>query len=91
MDRLTVYHCIDTGDARPILQPPRRLALAKQAEVSEKLDDMQRCGVIEESDSPRSSLVILLRKKNGKLHFCEDCRKLKDATKKDCFPLLRID
>ena len=25
-----VYHRIDTGDARPILQPPRRLPLAKQ-------------------------------------------------------------
>jgi stress response protein YsnF len=26
-----VYHRIDTGDARPIRQPPRRLPVAKQA------------------------------------------------------------
>jgi hypothetical protein len=47
-----VYHHTDTGDARQIRQPPRRLPLAKQEQVREMLDDMQRCGVIEESDSP---------------------------------------
>jgi hypothetical protein len=44
-----VYHRIDTGDARPIRQPPRRIPLAKQAEVKEMLDKMQRHGVNEES------------------------------------------
>jgi hypothetical protein len=86
-----VYHRIDTGDTRPIRQTPRRLPLAKQAEVSEMLDDMQRRGVIEESDSPWSSPVVLVRKKNGELRFCVDYRKLRDVTKKDCFPLPRID
>jgi hypothetical protein len=33
----------------------------------------------------------LIRKKNGELRFCLDCRKLNDVTKKDCFPLPRID
>jgi hypothetical protein len=42
-----VYHRIDTGDEQTIRQPPRRLPLAKQAEVSEMLDDMQRRGIIE--------------------------------------------
>ena len=28
-----VYHRVDTGDARAIRQPPRRLPLGKQAEV----------------------------------------------------------
>jgi hypothetical protein len=36
-----VYHCIDTGDARTIRQPPRRIPLAKQAEVKEMLNKMQ--------------------------------------------------
>jgi hypothetical protein len=86
-----VYHCIDTGDARSIRQPPRRIPLAKQVEVKEMLDDMQRHGVIEESDSPWSSPVVLVRKKNGELRFCVDYRKLNDVTKKDCFPLPRIE
>jgi hypothetical protein len=80
-----VYHHIDMGDVQPVRQPARRLPLAKQAEVSEMLDDMQRHGVIEESDSPWLSPVILVRKKNGELCFCMDYRKLNSVTKKDCF------
>jgi hypothetical protein len=64
--------------------------LAKQTEVKDMLDDMQRRGVIEESDSPLSSFVILVRKKNGKNRFCVDYRKL-NVTKIDCFPLPQID
>jgi hypothetical protein len=52
MDASKVYHRIDTGDARPIRQPPRRLPLAKQAEVNGILEDMKERGAIEESNSP---------------------------------------
>jgi hypothetical protein len=45
-----VDHRIGTGDARPIRQPQRRIPLAKQAEVSGILDDMQHRGIIEKSD-----------------------------------------
>jgi hypothetical protein len=33
----------------------------------------------------------VIRTKNGELRFCVDYRKLSDVTKKDCFPLPRID
>jgi hypothetical protein len=68
-----VYHRIDTGDARPIRQPPKSLPLAKQNEVNGLLD-MKSRGVIEESDSPWSSPVVLVRKKDGSLRFCVDYR-----------------
>jgi hypothetical protein len=71
-----VYHRIDTRDARPIRQPPR-MPVAKQAEVNEMLKYMQRRGVIEESDSPWSSPVVV-RKRNGELRFCVDYRKLNE-------------
>jgi hypothetical protein len=50
-------------------------------------EDMQRCGVNEESKGP----VFLLWKINGRLGFCEDNRKLNDVIKKDYLPLPRID
>jgi hypothetical protein len=58
-----VYHRIDTGQAQSIRQRPRRLLLAKQAQVSEMLEGMQRQGIIEESDSPYSSPLVLVKKK----------------------------
>ena len=86
-----VYHRIDNGDDRPIRQPPRRLPLAKHALVNDLLEDMKNKGLIEESDSPWSSPVVLVGKKDGSLRFCVDYRRLNDVTKKDCFPLPRID
>jgi hypothetical protein len=59
--------------------------------VSERLSVIQHREVIEESDSPWPSPIILVRKKNEELHFCMDYRKLNDVTKKDCFPLPWID
>ena len=79
----TVYYRIDTGDARPICQPPRRLYLAKQAEVNGMLEDMKSKGVIEVADNPSSSPVVLIRKKDGSLRFCVDYRRLNHFTNKD--------
>jgi hypothetical protein len=59
--------------------------------VSGILDEKQRRGIIGESDSPWSFPVVLVRKKNGELRFCVDYRRLNNLTKKDCFPLPRID
>jgi hypothetical protein len=55
------------------------------------LDDMKGKGMVEESESPWSSPVVLVRKKNGDFSLCVDYRKLKNATIKDCFPLPKID
>jgi hypothetical protein len=81
-----VYHHIDKGEARPIRQPSRILA-----EVGEILNDIQRRGIIEESDSPWSYPVVVLRKTNGEAYFCLEYRKLKDVTKKCCLPLPRTN
>jgi hypothetical protein len=80
-----LYHRIDTGDARPIRQSPCSLLLAKQAEVNDMLEDMKRKGVIEESDSPWSSPMLLVRKKDGSLRFCVDYRRLNNVTKRTAF------
>jgi hypothetical protein len=46
------------------------------------LGDMKRRGVIEETEGPWSSPVVLVRKNNGDLRFCVDYRKLNDVTKR---------
>ena len=86
-----IYHRIDTSDVLPICQPPCRLPLVKHANVNDMLEDMKGKGVIEESDSPWSSPMVLVWKKNGSLHFCMDYTTMNDAMKKDFFPHPRID
>lgn len=84
-------HSIDVGDSRPIKQPHRRQALAKQEETDNIVRDMLRQDIIEPSYSPWSSPVVLVKKKNGATRFCIDYRKLNNITTKDSFPLPRID
>ncbi|GFV88693.1 retrovirus-related Pol polyprotein from transposon 17.6 [Trichonephila clavipes] len=84
-------HRIDTADHPPIKQHPRRLPFAKQEEVGTLLREMQENDIIEPSSSPCTSPIILVRKKDGSTRFCVDYRKLNDVTKKDSYPLPRID
>ncbi|GFT94566.1 retrovirus-related Pol polyprotein from transposon 412, partial [Trichonephila clavipes] len=88
--RLTI-HRIDTGEHPPIKQHPRRLPFAKQEEVQKLIKDMKNNDVTEPSSSPWASPIVLVRKKNGSTRFCVDYRRLNDVTKKDSYPLPRID
>ena len=60
-----VKHTINTGDARPIRQQPRRLPFHQREEVQRLLRDMLKQGVIEPASSPWSSpiVIVLLGKK----------------------------
>jgi hypothetical protein len=86
-----VKHSIDTGNAPPIRQAPRRLPLAKQQTVREKIDEMRRQGIIEPASGPWASPIVLVSKKDGSTRFCVDYRRLNNITRKDSYPLPRID
>uniref|UniRef100_A0A2C9KYW7 Peptidase A9 domain-containing protein n=1 Tax=Biomphalaria glabrata TaxID=6526 RepID=A0A2C9KYW7_BIOGL len=60
-----VQHSIDTGNARPIRKPSRRLQLAKQQEALDMLERMKQQEVIKPSNSPWCSPVVLVKKKDG--------------------------
>ena len=55
------------------------------------LHDMLDKGVIQPSDSPWSSPIVLAKKKDGSVRFCIDFRKVNSVTRKDAYPLPRID
>ena len=57
--------------------------------VREHLKLMLDAGVIRPSNSPWCNAVVLVRKKDGSLHFCIDFRKLNSLTVKDSHPLPR--
>ena len=86
-----VKHHIDTGSATPIRQPVRQVPKHKQHEAQKLIQRMLDKNIISPSQSPWSSPVILVRKKDGSLRFCVDYRKVNSVTRKDAYPLPRID
>ena len=47
-----VMHKIDTGESRPLRQPPRRLPLAQREEADHAVQEMNKQGLIELLNSP---------------------------------------
>ena len=86
-----LQHHIDTGNARPIKQPIRRIPPAKRKETQKLLQKMLEKDIIQPSSSPWASPIVLVQKKDGSQRFCVDYRKLNSVTKKDAYPIPRID
>lgn len=86
-----VKHRIDTGDAAPLKQPPRRVPLHRKHLIQAEVEKMPQRGVIEPCDSPWSSPIVLVSKKVGSTRFCIDYRRLNEITRKDAYPLPRIE
>ena len=85
-----VEHEIELTDETPFKERPRSLPEGLIGEVREHLNQMLDCGAIKPSNSPWSNAVVLVRKKDGSLRFCIDFRRLNARTKKDAFPLPRV-
>jgi hypothetical protein len=84
-------HRIDTGSHPPVSVPPYRVAPSQRAQIDAQAQEMLENGVIRPSKSPYSSPALLVKKSDGKDRFCVDFRRLNLITKKDVYPLPRID
>jgi hypothetical protein len=69
-------HFIDTDDHQPFKQQPYRTAHVHREKIGHMIDEMKDQGIIQPSVSPWSSPVVLVPKKDGKLRFCVDYRRL---------------
>ena len=86
----TAEHIIELMDDEPFKERFRRIAPPLLEEVRENLQDMLDGGAIRPSKSPWCNAIVLIRKKDGTLRFCIDFRRLNARTKKDSFPLPRM-
>lgn len=85
-----LQHYIYTTCQVPIKQRPYRLSPVKQQAMEEQLEVMLKEGIVEPSHSAWASPVVLVPKKNGKLRFCVDYRKVNGITENDAYPLPNI-
>ena len=83
-------HIIELMDDELFKERFRQIAPPLLEEVRENLQDMLDGGAIRPSKSPWYNAIVLVRKKDGTLRFCIDFRKLNARTKKDSFPLPRM-
>ena len=83
-------HTIETHGP-PLCQPYRRQNPAVRQEEMVQVQQMLARDVIRPSNSPWASPVVMVKKKDGSLHFCVDFRQLNAATVKEAHPLPRLD
>ena len=86
-----VQHSIDTGDHHPVKQQPYRTPVVYREKIESMVSDMRKQGIVKPSNSPWASPIVLVPKKDGSLHFCVDFRRLNSLTRKDVYPLPRVE
>lgn len=85
------HRIITDESARPVRQHPYRVSPKEREAIKNQVDEMLGDDVIQPSQSAWASPVVLVRKKDNTLRFCVDYRKLNNVTKRDVYPLPRID
>ena len=86
-----VKHNIVLIDPIPFKEKYRTIPPQFFSEVKAHFQEMLDLGAIRHSNSPWASAIVLVRKKDGKLRFCIDLRKLNNRTLKDSYSLPRIE
>ena len=84
-------HSINTQGSSPIREPPRRIPHHLKDEIKRQLDELVESQIIEPSSSEWATALVPVKKKNGKIRLCIDYRELNKVTKKDSYPIPRLD
>ncbi|XP_035836073.1 uncharacterized protein LOC118484192 [Helianthus annuus] len=90
-NRLHDHHIPLLNNNHTVNVKPYRYPHFQKQIMTRLITDMLTDGVIRPSQSPFSSPVLLVKKKDGSWRFCVDYRALNAATVRDRFPIPTID
>ena len=85
------HHDIRTAPGIRVRVPPYRIPEARREAIRAEVRRMLQLGVIEESRSAWCSPVVLVPKPDGTFRFCNDFRRLNEASEFDAYPMPRVD
>jgi hypothetical protein len=90
-----VEHKIETNGAKPVRIKQFRIPHSYKPEIANQVNKMLEQNIIRESNSPWTSPIMIVEQENDdgstKYRFCIDFRQLNKVTRRDCYPLPRID
>ena len=87
-----VDHAIELeAGATPPSRPTYRMSFVELEELDKQLKEYIGNGWIQPSQSPYGAPILFVTKKEGTLRMCTDYRALNKITKKNAYPLPRID
>jgi transposase InsO family protein/predicted aspartyl protease len=86
-----VKHTIDTGKNPPARQGLRKVPMAQRSIIDKHIDEQLKQGIIEPAQSAFAANLVIVKKHDGTTRCCVDYRGLNLITKRDAYPLPRMD
>lgn len=84
-------HKIEVTTQEPIRQWNYRMSPVLQEATITETKEMLQKDVVEKSNSPWNNPIAMVKKDDGTWRFCLDFRKLNSVTRKDAYPLPRME
>lgn len=84
-------HSVHTQLGKIIKHKPYCIPAARREAIKQEIKSMLALGVIRPSQSEWSSPIVLVPKPDGSVRFCIDFRAVNTISKRDSYPLPRVD
>ena len=86
-----IRHKIDTGNNPPARQALRKVPIAQRSVIDKHVDEQLKQGIIQPTQSAFAANLVIVKKHDGTTRCCCDYRGLNLITKRDAYPLPRMD
>ena len=85
-----IEHSVKLSSERPVCLKPYSVPYSVRDSLKKDLDEMLELGIIERSDSPYASPLVIVKKKDGSNRICVDYRQHNNVTVFDPEPMPTI-